>query len=175
MTQKNLYLMENKKPVELVQELKSEIPTYEEFIRNYESDDLVSVSYVNEFNANAELGKGYGPCDVCKEPEVTVEFKFGCPGCSNSSPSSWHHVRSGCESSRMLITNKGWLSCGGCGTGYIMSNWRFSCSGHPGDYRKMSEECWNESMARALMLANTNRAIKRLSMYVASHPDKFGF
>jgi hypothetical protein len=99
---------------------------------------------VNRSGGNylSENQGGYGPCIVCDSNEtITVEFYLGCPSCSNSEPSYWHHNKSGCENSRMLITNRGFLSCGGCGTGYNMSNWRFSCSNHPGEYRSMSEDC----------------------------------
>jgi hypothetical protein len=88
-----------------------------------------------------EINPSYGPCDVCKKDVVTVEFKLGCPSCSNSEPSYWHHNKDGCRDTRMLITNRGYLSCGGCGTGYNMSYWRFSCSNHPGDPRSMNEDC----------------------------------
>jgi len=175
MTKNNEIPIEVKKPFETVQELKDEykIPSFEEFMKDYKIDE--NLNYDDLKGSDIGTQKGYGPCPVCNDTEITVEFRLGCPSCSNSTPTLWHHVRSGCENSRMLITNKGWLSCGGCGTGYNMSNWRFSCSNHPGDYRSMSEDCWNESMARALMLGSTNSAIKRLSMYVASHPEKFGF
>jgi hypothetical protein len=45
-----------------VREIKSEIPSYEEFLKNYKGDKAVENSYENEINANAELGKGYEPC-----------------------------------------------------------------------------------------------------------------
>jgi hypothetical protein len=104
-----------------------------------------------------------------------VEFKLGCPSCSNSAPSYWHHENSGCENSRMLITSRGYLSCGGCGIGYNMSYWRFRCSNHPGEPRSMNQDCWNESMAHALLLGNVNSAIQDLSIYVACHKKEFGF
>lgn len=56
--------IEVKKPFELVQELKDEnkIPSYEEFLKNYESDG--SLNYEDEFGSYGNLGvKGtyYGP------------------------------------------------------------------------------------------------------------------
>ena len=38
MPKENPYLIENKKPFETVQELKNEVPSFEEFMKNYESD-----------------------------------------------------------------------------------------------------------------------------------------
>ena len=47
---------------ETIYELKTEIPTYEEFMKNYKSDELVSASYESEINSYGYLEKGYGPC-----------------------------------------------------------------------------------------------------------------
>ena len=48
--EKNVYLAENKKPVELVQELKDEykVPSFEEFMETYEADEKVIDSYRDE-------------------------------------------------------------------------------------------------------------------------------
>jgi len=97
--------IEVKKPFETVYEIKNEIPSFEEFMKTYESDD--NLNYADLRGGSVGEVKGYGPCPVCYEDEVTVEFKLGCPSCSNSTPTLWHHVRSGCENNRMLITNKG--------------------------------------------------------------------
>jgi hypothetical protein len=51
--------------VEEVRYLNEEIPTYEEFLKNYKVDERVKDSYESEINAYAELGKGYGPCYYC--------------------------------------------------------------------------------------------------------------
>lgn len=66
MTQKNPYLIENKKPVETVYELKNEtqgvvgnqIPSFEEFANAYEYDEKIANSYYLE---NQTQEKGYGP------------------------------------------------------------------------------------------------------------------
>jgi hypothetical protein len=54
-------ILENKKPFELVQELdnKYKVPSFEEFMKTYESDKTVENSYKSEINV---LEKGYGPC-----------------------------------------------------------------------------------------------------------------
>ena len=50
--------------VEEIHEIKDEIPSYEEFMKIYQSDDKVTASYESEINAYDDLGieKGYGPC-----------------------------------------------------------------------------------------------------------------
>jgi hypothetical protein len=50
----------NKKPIELVQELKNEVPSFEEFMKTYESDGNLNYDDLN----GGDIGeaKGYGPC-----------------------------------------------------------------------------------------------------------------
>ena len=121
----------------------------------------------------------YGPCAVCKKDTTTVEFKLACPGknCSNREETYWQHNNSKCieNKNRMLISNKGWLSCGGCGTGYIMSNWNFACSKHEGEYREMTQDSWEMSMSLALATGKTTQTTKDLNVYVTNHPKEFGF
>lgn len=75
MTQKNPYLIESKKPVEIVQELKSEIPSFEEFMNNYESDENIANSYCLE---NQNQAKGYGPCGDDYNCSCKCKWKSGC-------------------------------------------------------------------------------------------------
>jgi len=64
--------------VEEIREIKYEIPTYEEFMKNYKGDKTVADSYSNEINAQT---KGYGPtvcspcakCELCKVNEATFD------------------------------------------------------------------------------------------------------
>jgi len=51
-------------PVEEVRYLDTEIPSFEEFMRNYKSDEAVENSYINEMNGcgDSRIEKGYGPC-----------------------------------------------------------------------------------------------------------------
>jgi len=62
----NLKPIENKKPIEIVSEIKDEykVPTYEEFLKTYELDKVVVESYENEIKSYSDIGveKGYGPC-----------------------------------------------------------------------------------------------------------------
>ena len=52
---------------ETVYELKNEIPSFEEFMKDYKVDERVSDSYADELGSygNIEVEKGYGPCFVC--------------------------------------------------------------------------------------------------------------
>lgn len=61
-TQKSPYLAENKKPVEIVQELKSEIPSFEEFANSCQYDKSIANSYQLE---NQAQERSYGPCYYC--------------------------------------------------------------------------------------------------------------
>jgi len=65
---KNIYsIKENYKKVEEIREIKNEIPTYEEFLKNYQADQEVNKSYENELNSYSDIGvsKGFGPCSIC--------------------------------------------------------------------------------------------------------------
>jgi len=59
MTNENIKLIENKKPVETVYELKNEIPSYEEFMRGYEVDENLNYDDLN--GGSVGEAKGYGP------------------------------------------------------------------------------------------------------------------
>jgi len=65
MPRQNPYLIENKKPIELVQELKDEykVPSYEEFIKGYEVDKKVSDNYELEVDSYSDIrvDKSCGP------------------------------------------------------------------------------------------------------------------
>jgi len=57
----NSYLIENKKPVETVAELKNETPSFEEFMKTYEADEKVNY-YDLIYSDISDKGKGHGPC-----------------------------------------------------------------------------------------------------------------
>ncbi|CFW93215.1 protein of unknown function [endosymbiont DhMRE of Dentiscutata heterogama] len=61
----NPYLTESKKLIELVQELKNEykVPSFEEFAKDYESDEVINGSYENEIRGYGDISvvKSYGP------------------------------------------------------------------------------------------------------------------
>jgi hypothetical protein len=56
------FIIENKKPVETVCEIKDEIPSYEEFMKTYEDGNL---NYDDLNSGGLGEVKGYGPCFVC--------------------------------------------------------------------------------------------------------------
>ena len=59
----NPYLIENKKPVETVYEIKDEykIPSFEEFMKDYEYDDNLNYDDLNSDDIGTP--KAYGPVD----------------------------------------------------------------------------------------------------------------
>lgn len=63
MPRNNPYLVENKKPIELVQELKDEykVPSYEEFMKNYESSEEVEIITEAEWQDRVLHGPQFGP------------------------------------------------------------------------------------------------------------------
>jgi len=52
----------NKKPFETVAELKNEVPSFEEFMKTYESDENLNYDDLT-FSDISDKGKGYGPCE----------------------------------------------------------------------------------------------------------------
>jgi len=68
---------------ETVYELKSEIPTYEEFMKTYENDDKVVNSYESELEAKAVKGPQYGPgksdfYDLCRRIKNNLGSSLTC-------------------------------------------------------------------------------------------------
>jgi hypothetical protein len=69
--EKNVYLVENKKPVELVQELKNEykIPSFEEFNKTYENDG--NLNYDDLSGGDIGVPKSYGPGNDQSKQRIT--------------------------------------------------------------------------------------------------------
>ena len=57
----NLIPKENYKKVEEVREINNEVPSFEEFMKTYESDEKVNYDDLT-FSDIGDKGKGYGPC-----------------------------------------------------------------------------------------------------------------
>lgn len=175
MVNENLINLINKKPVELVQELKD----YE--IKTSKLSPAARAKVIKKWGGGyvSENKEGYGPCGnypVCRKSTSWVDFRMGCLACSNSSPDYWCHARDGCRSSRVEISNKAHIRCKNCYTDNHMANWSFSCSRHWGDYRSISRDSYNKCMAVALNQANTsNQVVTDLSTYIALHPSEFGW
>ena len=58
---------------ETVYKLKNEIPSYEEFLKNYKSDERVKASYDLESEDQALYGSQYGPSGRKKEKKFGVK------------------------------------------------------------------------------------------------------
>jgi len=68
MVKNNGIPVEVKKPFETVYELKNEVPSFEEFMKTYESDDNLNYDDLN--SGSISEVEGYGPCKICiKFPE----------------------------------------------------------------------------------------------------------
>jgi hypothetical protein len=65
MVNENIKLIaENKKPIELVYELKNEVPSYEEFMKTYEGEKGAVDNYESEVDSYSDIrikGTYYGP------------------------------------------------------------------------------------------------------------------
>jgi len=75
---KNIIPQESFPKIEEVREVENQIPTYEEFLKNYQVDQEVSKSYENELNSYSDIGivKGYGPCYDCGNYDLTFELEI---------------------------------------------------------------------------------------------------
>lgn len=82
----------NKKPFEIVQEVNNEIPSYEEFLKNYENDGNLNYADLNGGNLGTQ--QSYGPgvdspsirkwCSHCIENKEVSSSTSYCPTCGNS-------------------------------------------------------------------------------------------
>lgn len=144
MVNNNQIPIEVKKPFETVQELKNEIPSLEEFMKNYESDDKISNSYNAELGSygGVEVPKSSGPCYyanpdcTCYTSQDWIQLYVGClaEGCPNhKDPFSWVHRSCGYP---IYISTNLQLKCIMCDRPSHMSDWRFNCHqpSHPGDW-----------------------------------------
>jgi len=103
MVNNNQIPIEVKKPFETVQELKNEIPSFEEFMKTYEGP----VNYADLVSSDIGTQEGYGPCSPsycsncscsrsdcnCRSGEGWTEMYVSCPavGCGNKNLSYWVH------------------------------------------------------------------------------------
>ena len=78
----------NKKPFEIVQEVNNEIPSFEEFMKNYEGD----VNYDDLNGGDVGTQEGYGPCSwhnprcTCYVSSGYVPLNTACPSCPDRTP-----------------------------------------------------------------------------------------
>jgi|SRR6185312_1121231 len=64
----------NKKPFELVQEVNNEVPSFEEFIKNYKNDG--NVNYDDLSGGDISEVEGYGPSGIGDKRYVMVNGEF---------------------------------------------------------------------------------------------------
>jgi len=155
MVKENL-IIENKKPFELVQEVNNEVPSFEEFMKTYESDSNVNYADLN----GGDVGevKGYGPCSwdnkdcECYLPRF-ISLYLPCPAtdckATNKQPSFWKH--SGCGG-RMYIEEDAWIKCmkESCGEYGYITDWSFACRHHNGQHWKTRNEDCIEALSVAM-------------------------
>ncbi|CAI2192708.1 7115_t:CDS:2 [Funneliformis geosporum] len=154
------FIKENYKKVEEVREIENQIPSYEEFLKNYNADEKVSDSYENELNSYDDIGvnKGYGPCYVCYKDTH---------GCSSFHSSYWCHAP-GCGS-KLQVSNKARIRCSGCSFNCDLKDYYFACSSHRGDYRTMNRSSFNKALGIALQNEDCSQVMVDLSMFLVNH------
>jgi len=169
---KNTYFIkENYKKVEEVREIENEIPSYEEFLKNYNVDEKVNDSYENELNSYSDIGvsKGFGPCHICYKDTQWTDLYIPCPasGCSSRNFTYFTHTL-GCGS-RLEVSNKAKIRCSGCSFTCDLKDYRFTCSNHSGEYRTMDRYSLDKSLSMALMMGRVSEVVRDLVTYTSNH------
>ncbi|CAI2180218.1 15124_t:CDS:2 [Funneliformis geosporum] len=133
--------------VEEVHEVENYIPTYEEFLKNYQVDQAVNNSYENEIESYSDVGvnKGFGPCYVCNKPIDWTSLYIPCPvaGCSSTNFTTQTHSN----------------GCGG--------NLEVSTRG----YIRFNNRSFRKALGLALAMDNVDQVISDLTVYVSSHKE----
>ena len=85
---------------EMVYELKSEIPTFEEFMKTYESENKIVNSYEDELEAKAVQGPQYGPGKsdfrgICRKVRDELGYTISCRISCDSDSFRRDHTYSG--------------------------------------------------------------------------------
>jgi hypothetical protein len=147
---KNTYFIkENYKKVEEVREIKSEIPTYEEFLKNYNQEQ---VNYNDLTHADIGSGKSYGPMwGNSQYGERWISLRMPCPvsSCSNRNNGNVINQTHTCGG-QAEISNQARVRCQRCGAVSRIESWNFSCSSHSGGYADIN------SFTNALMIDLNN-------------------
>ena len=171
MVKNNGIPVEVKKPFETVYELKNEVPSFEEFMKTYESDDNLNYDDLN--SGSISEVEGYGPCKICiKFPEPRwVKMEMTCPavGCSAvRSASGWYH--SGCGG-YAIISTKAQIKCSRCSETRHITKWRFRCSAHNGTTdESVNYNSFNKALGWVLQnIENCDSVIRDLGIYMTNH------
>jgi len=168
MTNNNQIPMEVKKPVETVYELKGEykIPSFEEFMKNYENDG--NLNFDDLIGGNIGDAQGYGPCSwsnkdcTCYISQGLIPLHLACPatGCTNKEAYQWIH--NSC-SGRIYISTEAYLKCMSCSTTGHIKNWSFACSTHPGNFLPTTVDDCIDALGTVLKLfPNKSPEIKKI-------------
>jgi len=147
MAKNNLIPKGNKAQIVEVREIKSEIPSYEEFLKDYNQE---RVNYGDLTHEDLNSIKGYGPCAWRNSQygERWTSLRMPCPasGCGNSAVSNLTHA--GCGGN-LEVSNKARIQCGRCETVNQVSNFPISCSNHSG-YGSSNINSFQDSLMVAL-------------------------
>jgi hypothetical protein len=119
---KNTYFIkENIPKIEEVREIENQIPTYEEFMKNYKGDELVESSYQAEHEAKISHGPQYGPgrsdfSGLCRRIKDDLGGDLTCRiSCNSDSFYSWKNYAGVIVYA--MNGNFRWVSSGGRASG----------------------------------------------------------
>lgn len=175
----NLIPKENHKKVEEIREIKTELPTYEEFInKKTDLSPAAKKKIINKSGGNYQSPlvdkdiseiKGYGPCRVCYKDTQWTDLYMPCAasGCSNKTPAYWYHTP-GCGS-RLEVSNKAKIRCSGCSFNCDLKDYPFACSRHWGDYRTVNRDSIDKSLSIVLGGISVDRVMTDLVIYTSNH------
>ena len=92
-----------------------------------------------------------------------------CPatGCSNSVPTNFTHTP-GCGS-RLEVSSRARIRCGGCSFACDLKDYHFACSNHRGDYRSIGRDSLDKSLSIVLGMGSVNQVMTDLSVYIVNH------
>ena len=132
---------------EMVYELKNEVPSFEEFMKTYESDG--NLNY-DDLNSGGNIGevKGYGPCSwdnpdcecyISASDGRYVPLYLVCPApkdrypwCTDKTRGQFTHGSNNCGGRRYINTDL-MVKCMKCGSVNHVTKSVFRCSSHKDD------------------------------------------
>ena len=157
---KNIYLpKENLPKIVEVREIESEIPSYEEFLKNYQQEKANKVNYNDLTYKDISSSKSYGPMwGSSQYGERWTDLRIPCPvrDCSNTIITNQTHTCGG----QIKISNQAWVKCQSCGITSHVMNWKFNCSSHSSSYQATASTNIN-SFENALVTAFNNGSMER--------------
>lgn len=131
---KNIYLpKENIIKTEEIREIENQVPSYEEFVSNYQQEQ---VDYSDLTYIDISSNKTFGPMPrAWAEQNANERFtplKISCPseGCPNPIIANQTHTCGG----SIEVSNLARIKCSVCGATGKVREWNFSCSSHNGNY-----------------------------------------